>query len=129
LSHTWVDHKINYDCWRNCIRELQADWAAYVIPSTVILAANGAFLAVQSVDQGDVAATGRTMVRMVSYLSALLNVGRVVASLILAEQHRLSTHRYAEDAVAYLCARAPSKGGVERLAVRFSISAAFFRWG
>ncbi|KAM5534002.1 hypothetical protein V8D89_012322 [Ganoderma adspersum] len=41
----------------------------------------------------------------------------------------MSSHRSTETAITYLCGRALSKGGIERLAVIFSVPAAFFRWG
>ncbi|KAM5534004.1 hypothetical protein V8D89_012324 [Ganoderma adspersum] len=129
LSRTWVDNKVNYDSWRNFVGGLQADWTAYIIPSLIILTANVGFFAIESIDQGGFVATDRTFGQTASYISTFLNIGCVAASLGLAEQHRLSSHRTAEAAVTYLCGRALSKGGVERLAVIFSIPAAFFRWG
>ncbi|PIL23470.1 hypothetical protein GSI_14781 [Ganoderma sinense ZZ0214-1] len=129
LRHTWVDNKINYDHWNHFISELQEDWAASITPSTIILSANVGFLAIQSVDQGGVAAPDRTMAQIISYISTLLSLGNIVACTILSAQHRKSTHRYTENAIAYLCSRALSRRGMENLAVIFSIPAAFFLWG
>ncbi|PIL23469.1 hypothetical protein GSI_14780 [Ganoderma sinense ZZ0214-1] len=129
LSHTWVDNKINYDHWSNFISELQEDWAASITPSTIILSANVGFLAIQSVDLGGNALRDRTMGQIISYISTLLSLGNIVACTILSAQHRKSTHRYSENAIAYLCGRALSRGGMENLAVIFSIPAAFFLWG
>ena len=122
LSRTWVDNKVNYDSWCTFIGGLQADWATYIIPvrrssqplwtiinlfgildhsqSLIILTANVGFLSVQSIDQGGFAAPDdRTFGQTASYISTFLNIGCVAASLILAEQHRPSSHRTAEAAV------------------------------
>ncbi|PIL23451.1 hypothetical protein GSI_14762 [Ganoderma sinense ZZ0214-1] len=129
LSRTWVDNKVNYDTWRTFVGGLQDDWAVCIIPASIVLAANVGFLAVQSIEQGSFAATDQTIGQIASYVSTLLNIGCVAASLMLAGQHHLSDHRSAEAAVKYLCGRALSKGGVERLAIIFSVPATFFRWG
>ncbi|KAM5530241.1 hypothetical protein V8D89_016093 [Ganoderma adspersum] len=131
LSHTWVDNKINYDHWNHFITELQGDWAASITPiiSTIILSANVGFLAIQSIDQNGFESPDRTMGQIISYISTLLSLGNIVACTILSAQHRKSTHRYVENAVAYLCERAPSRPGMEKLAVIFSIPAGFFLWG
>ena len=70
-----------------------------LLQAAIILTANVMFLAVQCIDQGAVIPTDQAISQIASYISTLLNIVCVSASLILAEQHRMSSHRSAETAV------------------------------
>ncbi|KAI0356102.1 hypothetical protein OH77DRAFT_1453865 [Trametes cingulata] len=129
LQEMWLDQKINHQPWRKFIAEIQEDWTASITPSTVILAANVGFLAIQSVDQGGQAAPDRTTGQILSYVSTLLSIGNIIACHILARQHRASSHLYSEDALNYLINRAKEHWQGELLAIVLSIPAAFFIWG
>ncbi|KAI8976720.1 hypothetical protein BD414DRAFT_467138 [Trametes punicea] len=128
IDHMWVDFKINHQPWRKFIREIQENWQDSITPSTVILAVDVGFLAIQSIDQGGNWTGHRSAGQIISYISTLLSIGNIIACTILARQHRSSAHLYAEDALNYLAERASKRWRIEMLAIILSIPTAFFIW-
>ncbi|KAH9941629.1 uncharacterized protein BXZ73DRAFT_9683, partial [Epithele typhae] len=129
LNKAWVNRMVNPQYWRKFIEDTQADWQGSITPTTVILAANLSFLAIQSVDQNGESTPTRSMGQIVSYLSLFLSMGSIFSIAILERQHRHRDHHHAEDAMIYLQPRAMTPRGVEMLAIMFSIPTALFLWG
>ena len=70
---------------------------------TVMLNANVAFLAIQSVDINDVNADlYRSPAQISSYLSVIANVGSIILGLLLMRQNRTKSRQTVNEAVSYL---------------------------
>ena len=69
------------------------------IQDTVILAANMAFLAIQSVDNGGQSTPRRSAAQVASYISIITGLGSILLSLLLIRQNR-SKKNDAEEAVS-----------------------------
>ncbi|KZT69947.1 hypothetical protein DAEQUDRAFT_233105 [Daedalea quercina L-15889] len=126
LENIWVDRTVNYKPWRMFITNLQKDWENSITPATVLLTANVGLLAIQSIDTGH---ADRSMAQIASYISTFLSLGNIILCTVLARQHRLDAHMTAESAATYLDRRTRMRGGLEIVAVSFSLPSALFLWG
>ena len=68
--------------------------------ATVMLNANVAFLAIQSVDVND--DPRRSAAQISSYLSVIANIGSIILGLLLMRQNRTKSKETADEAVSYL---------------------------
>lgn len=113
--------------------------------ATVLLNANVAVLAIQSVDDGG-ADGARTPVQISSYLSIAMSIGSIILGLLLVRQNRTKGKESAPEAVSsahfiksYRCSRAlpvnspsqmrfMSRHSLEILAILYSLPYALLMW-
>ncbi|KAG1776247.1 hypothetical protein EV702DRAFT_1230424 [Suillus placidus] len=121
IRRIWVDETMVQPRWKNFIDRLTTEWGGYTIYSTVMLAVDIGFLAVQSV-QTQIAAT------LLAYLSILCVLGSLVVSLVLAGQVNDSRRRSAEDVATFMLGMSRSMLGLESLALMLSLPFALLIW-
>ncbi|KAG5220286.1 Vacuolar protein sorting-associated protein [Salix suchowensis] len=99
----------------------------FIDESAVLLAANVAFLAIQSVDnvKDD---PRRSPSQIASYLSTLTSVSSMIVGLLLVRQTRTKGRDTAKAAADYLRARQYRVVGHEPLAIMYSLPYAFLMW-
>ncbi|EJF55438.1 hypothetical protein DICSQDRAFT_73976 [Dichomitus squalens LYAD-421 SS1] len=99
LLKSWVESRVNMERWTLLNQELQVDWSAGILPSTVILTADVGFLAIQSVDQ-DVSFTfNRSVGQIASYISIIFTIGYIIACSVLERQRSQALYWYGEKTV------------------------------
>ncbi|KAH9947518.1 hypothetical protein B0H21DRAFT_329202 [Amylocystis lapponica] len=118
IEKVWIDGKVVHRPWSTFITGLQRDWESSMTPSTVLLTANVGFLAIQSVDSST---SFRSAAQIASYISTLCSVGSLLLCTILSRQHRNNAHGTAAEAVQYLARRSQTIGGLQLLAITFSL--------
>ncbi|KAG1765949.1 hypothetical protein EDD22DRAFT_879493 [Suillus occidentalis] len=121
IHRIWVDETMVHPRWKNFIDRLTTEWNGYTIYSTVMLAVDISFLAVQSV-QAQMVAT------LLAYLSILCIIGSLVISLILAGQVNDSRRRSAADVAFFMLGMSRSMLGLESLALMLSLPFALLIW-
>ncbi|KAG1822485.1 uncharacterized protein BJ212DRAFT_1296539 [Suillus subaureus] len=121
IHRIWVDKTIIQLQWKNFIDTLTSEWNGYTIYSTVMLAVDISFLAVQSV-QTQMSAT------LLAYLSTLCILGLLVVSLVLAGQVNDSRQCSAKDVASFMEGMSRSMLGLESLALMLSLPFALLIW-
>ncbi|KAG1732077.1 hypothetical protein EDB19DRAFT_1912261 [Suillus lakei] len=121
IHRIWVDETIVQPRWKNFIDRLTTEWNGYTIYSTVMLAVDISFLAVQSV-QTQMAAT------LLAYLSTLCVMGSLVVSLVLARQVNDNQRRSAEEVATYIKGMSRSMLGLGSLTLMLSLPFALLIW-
>ncbi|KAG1822516.1 uncharacterized protein BJ212DRAFT_809635 [Suillus subaureus] len=121
VHRIWVDETMVQPRWKNFIDRLTTEWNGYTIYSTVMLAVDISFLAVQSV-QTQMAAT------LLTYLSTLCVMGSLVVSLVLAGQVNDSRRRSAEEVASFMVGMSRSMLGLESLALMLSLPFSLLIW-
>ncbi|KAG2135052.1 hypothetical protein BD769DRAFT_449254 [Suillus cothurnatus] len=117
----WVDKTIVQPRWKNFIDTLTTEWNGYTIYSTVMLAVDISFLAVQSVQT-------QMSVTLLAYLSTLCVLGSLVVSLVLAGQVNGSRRRSAKDVASFMEGMSSSMLGLESLALMLCLPFALLIW-
>ena len=104
--------------WVECMKRMSEEWQEFVFfvsssahtctviksnpqQATVMLNANVAFLAIQSVDVD--ADPYRSPAQISSYLSVIANIGSIILGLLLMRQNRTKSKETADEAVSYSC--------------------------
>lgn len=127
LEKMWVDGLMHKAVWLQSIAKLNEEWQEFVLYATVILNANVAFLAIQSID--DSAPPYRSPTQVASYLSIIASIGSIILGLLLVRQNRSKEEGTSDDALRFLSARKHPKLGLETLAIMFSLPYALLMWG
>jgi hypothetical protein len=113
----WVDGIMHASVWLECMKKMSDEWQEFVFfvssslhactvikfnpqQATVMLNANVAFLAIQSVD---VDGPRRSPAQISSYLSVIANIGSIILGLLLMRQNRTKSKETADEAVSYSC--------------------------
>ncbi|KAF9467882.1 hypothetical protein BDZ94DRAFT_913657 [Collybia nuda] len=118
LQETSVDSLVNKPSWLQLKKKLTEEWKDSALFSTVLLNANVAFLAIQSVDQ-----PSRSNAQRASYISVLTSMGAIIFGLLLTRQHQ---HIFN---MKFLANRGVSVLGFETLALMYSLPYVFLMWG
>ncbi|KIK39690.1 hypothetical protein CY34DRAFT_807977 [Suillus luteus UH-Slu-Lm8-n1] len=121
IHRIWVDELVVQPRWKNFIDRLTTEWNGYTIYSTVMLAVDISFLAVQPV-QNQMSAT------LLAYLSTLCVLGSLVVSLVLAGQVNHNRRRSAEDVASFMVGMSRSMLGLESLALILCLPFALLIW-
>jgi len=127
LQNMWVDGIMHQSVWEECVKKMSIEWQEFVFFATVMLNANVAFLAIQSVDVNS--NPHRSPAQISSYLSVVANVGSIVLGLLLMRQNRTKSKDTTADALAFLAARNHRLLGLETLAILYSLPYALLMWG
>ncbi|KAF9051550.1 hypothetical protein BJ165DRAFT_896597 [Panaeolus papilionaceus] len=125
LQKMFVDGLVNKPLFERSMKKLNDEWQEIIIFATVLLNANVAFLAIQSVDVGK---PSRSPIQISCYLSVVASVGCIILSLLLIRQTRNKTRECAAEASEFLYRRSSVAFGVESLAIMYSLPYAFLMW-
>ncbi|EIN05627.1 hypothetical protein PUNSTDRAFT_137726 [Punctularia strigosozonata HHB-11173 SS5] len=148
----WVDKIVHEHAWRKFVEKIQQEWDKFLLPSTVLLSVNVAFLAIPSVDQTnqapnfisiggnstfsnlsnfdfDLASPQRSWAQILSYISTTASIGTIILGMILDRHYRLNHHMSAADASDTLQKRAHPFYGLEVLSILYALPYALLMWG
>ncbi|KAK7016904.1 hypothetical protein R3P38DRAFT_2988241 [Favolaschia claudopus] len=116
--------------WADYIMRLTSEWKELILYATVVLNANVAFLAIQSVDNNGASAPNRSPAQISSYLSILASIGSIVLGLLLTNEHRGWGHASAADAANFMLNRTHPSLTVshETRAILYSLPYALLVW-
>ena len=120
LQNMWVDGIMHRSVWLECMKKMSAEWQEFVFfvssslhactmiksnpqQATVMLNANVAFLAIQSVDVNNNGGPYRSPAQISSYLSVIANIGSIILGLLLMRQNRTKCKETADEAVSCSC--------------------------
>ncbi|KAJ7359250.1 hypothetical protein DFH08DRAFT_406908 [Mycena albidolilacea] len=128
LHAIYADGLIRHSGWSEFVTRLNNEWHEFTICATVILNANVAFLAIQSVDNGGVTSFTRSPTQISSYLSTLTSIGSIIIGLLLVKHYRDRDRAPAADAANFIFYRTHPTLGLETLAVLYSLPYAMLMW-
>ncbi|KAK7433523.1 hypothetical protein VKT23_020747 [Stygiomarasmius scandens] len=136
LDRIWVDRMIHQATWAKFINGMKDEWQELILFGTVLLNANVAFLAIQSIDIGPDGDPQRSPAQIGSYMSVVATLGSIILGLFLARKHRVKPKESAEDAAGFLNTWSPEERGrsevrigLETLAILYSVPYALLMWG
>ncbi|SJK99664.1 uncharacterized protein ARMOST_02972 [Armillaria ostoyae] len=117
--------------WSAFVRKLSTEWQDFVINATVLLNANIAFLAIQSIDESS-SDKGRSPAQIASYVSTVLSIGSIILGLLLLQKYRHHKSRAyntpQEDFLGIQEGDLGARLGLETLAIMFSLPWALLMW-
>ncbi|PBL04175.1 hypothetical protein ARMGADRAFT_979630 [Armillaria gallica] len=128
--HGLLFDRVNKADWSPFIRKLGIEWQEFVINATVLLNANIAFLAIQSIDDSSVD-KGRSPAQIASYVSTIMSVGSIILGLLLLQKYRHKNRVYNTSRWDFLGIQGGDLGeklGIETLAIMFSLPWALLMW-
>ncbi|KAK0193446.1 hypothetical protein F5146DRAFT_1181375 [Armillaria mellea] len=129
LYRVW-DNGVAKADWITLVRKLSTEWQEFVINATVLLNANVAFLAIQSIDASSVD-KGRSPAQIASYVSTILSVGSIILGLLLLQKYRHKNRVYSTLPTEFLGIQQGDLGrrlGMETLAIMYSLPWALLMW-
>ncbi|KAK0192797.1 hypothetical protein F5146DRAFT_1041518 [Armillaria mellea] len=127
LNKIWGDGLVNQTRWAAFIKKLNTDWQDLIINSTVLLNANVAFLAIQSVDDSSDKA-GRSSAQISSYISIIASIGSIILGLLLIRKNRSKESGATTEAWTFLHSQKGKYTGLETLAIMYSLPYALLMW-
>ncbi|KAJ4488647.1 hypothetical protein C8R41DRAFT_836431 [Lentinula lateritia] len=128
LSNLWVDGLVHEAAWADFVGKMNEEWQQLILFNTVLLNANVAFLAIQSIDNSS-DSPGRSPAQIASFLSIVASFGSIILGLVLARKHRAKAKDTAEDAAKFLNSWERDRLGVASLAILYSVPYALLLWG
>ncbi|KAJ3853643.1 hypothetical protein EV368DRAFT_13979, partial [Lentinula lateritia] len=128
LSNLWVDGLVHEAAWADFVGKMNDEWQQLILFNTVLLNANVAFLAIQSIDNSS-DSPGRSPAQIASFLSIVASFGSIILGLVLARKHRAKAKDTAEDAAKFLNSWERDRLGVASLAILYSVPYALLLWG
>ncbi|KAL0064131.1 hypothetical protein AAF712_008991 [Marasmius tenuissimus] len=128
LGKIWVDRCIHKEVWNKFISNMNSEWQELILFGTVLLNANVAFLAIQSVDEATYN-PHRSPAQVLSFLSVVSSIGSVIIGLMLARKNKVKHKEGASDAAIFLNSFEGERLGLETLAILYSVPYAFLMWG
>lgn len=127
LERIWVDDIVHEPTWKVLINKFNKQWEEFILFATVMLNANMALLAIQSIDE--VTPPFRSPTQIASYLSVVASIGSILLGLLLIKMNRIRLTETAPDALRFLDERVSKVVGLEMLAILYSLPFAFLMWG
>ncbi|KAI0306292.1 hypothetical protein B0F90DRAFT_1814217 [Multifurca ochricompacta] len=124
LQKVWTDEIIVEVIWKEFMQKLVSEWTELVLYSTVMLATNVAFLAIQGISTGTTASPAQ----IASSVSLVFSVGSIITGLLLIRRNRTVMTQDPKTACKYLSARENRFVGLEGLAIIFSLTYALLMW-
>ncbi|KAG9218597.1 hypothetical protein CCMSSC00406_0001289 [Pleurotus cornucopiae] len=88
LDDIFINKQVAIEPWRQFMRNLHAEWQDFILNSAVLLAANVAFLAIQSIDGNKDRPEFRSPPQIASYVSTLMSISSIFAGLLLVHNTR-----------------------------------------
>ncbi|KIY66685.1 hypothetical protein CYLTODRAFT_411681 [Cylindrobasidium torrendii FP15055 ss-10] len=127
IQKIWVDGIINDAVFGSFIEKLTNEWQEFILFGTVLLNANVAFLAIQSVDEGT-ANPHRSAAQLASYLSVVTVMGSIIIGLLLVRQNRSKVKESSAEALQFMNSQKHNMLGAETLAIVYSLPYALLMW-
>ncbi|KAF8889708.1 hypothetical protein BD779DRAFT_1520584 [Infundibulicybe gibba] len=124
-SAMWVDRMMWHTAWSQFIRKLNDEWQELTLYATVLLNANVAFLAIQSIDRA--LNEPRSPIQITSYVSTIISIASILLGLLLVRHYRTKAKANSDDAATFLIQRHPTLG-LEALAIMYSLPYALLMW-
>ncbi|KAG9220617.1 hypothetical protein CCMSSC00406_0003716 [Pleurotus cornucopiae] len=87
LRGAYVDRMVNETHVNQVVSRLIIEWQDFILIAAVLLNANVALLAIQSVDNGESHGI-RSPIQIASYMSIAWSIGSIIAGLLLVRQNR-----------------------------------------
>ncbi|KAF5311161.1 hypothetical protein D9619_008038 [Psilocybe cf. subviscida] len=128
LQKMWVDKVLHKAVWEETLKKFSTEWQELVTSAAILLNANVAFLAIQSVDN-QVVPSARSWAQIISYASVVANVGGMILGLLLIRQYRNIRQETSDHVHQFLREHDSNILGLEALAVMFSLPYALLMWG
>ncbi|KAH9958307.1 hypothetical protein BC827DRAFT_1220437 [Russula dissimulans] len=129
LRKVWADEIIIEDVWRKFMQRLVSEWEEFVLYSTVMLATNVAFLAIQAVIIVPTSGwINPSAPQIASSISLLFSIGSIITGLLLIRRNRTMAVQGAEKARDYLSGMKKPVVHLEPLAIIFSLTYALLMW-
>ncbi|KAF9010175.1 hypothetical protein BDQ17DRAFT_1004707 [Cyathus striatus] len=121
LKEMSVDSLVNEPSWVHILKKLTDEWKEFTLYATVVLTANVAFLAIQSIDEA-APPGGRTGIQRASYFSIITSIGAIILGLSLVRQHHVVLK------MDFLANRSVTSLGLETLALMYSLPYGLLMW-
>ncbi|KAF8142196.1 hypothetical protein K438DRAFT_1995309 [Mycena galopus ATCC 62051] len=129
LHATTTDQMIRPRLWSDFVVGLNSEWREFIVYATVVLNANVAFLAIQSVDNNGITVDNRSAAQISSYLSMLMSIGSIFCGLMLVKMHRNRDRNSPWDAAAFIFFnRKDPVLSLETVVAMYSLPGAPFMW-
>ncbi|KAH9005403.1 hypothetical protein EDB86DRAFT_2825063 [Lactarius hatsudake] len=142
LQKVWTDEIVVEALWREFMQKLVSEWAEFVLYSTVMLAANVAFLAIPGViipppypnppGPNDPPSPNPWIkpspAQIISSISLVFSVGSIITGLLLIRRNRTMMTKDPKSAWYYLHGMNWPIVGLEPLAIVFSLTYALLMW-
>jgi len=109
------------------MKKVTEEWREFILYSTVLLNANVAFLAINSVDINRNPYRSHTQIS--SYCSISASIGSIILGLILVRQNQTKHRETASEVQIFLKSWTHPWLGLETLAIMFSLPYALLMWG
>ncbi|KAK0434279.1 hypothetical protein EV421DRAFT_1992243 [Armillaria borealis] len=116
--------------WSAFIRKLSTEWQEFIINATVLLNANIAFLAIQSIDESS-SDKGHSPVQIASYVSTIVSIGSISLGLLLLQRYRHKNCVYTTLQWEFLGIQEGDLGeklSLETLAIMYSLPWVLLMW-
>ncbi|KAK0237922.1 hypothetical protein EDD85DRAFT_832343 [Armillaria nabsnona] len=127
LERIWGDGIVSKVSWTIFIEKLNTEWQEFILYSTVLLNANVAFLAIQSVDESS-DNPGRSPAQISSYISIIASIGSIILGLLLIRKNRSKARDSSQEAWLFLRSQKRNKTGLETLAILYGLPYALLMW-
>ncbi|KAI0263352.1 hypothetical protein BC834DRAFT_886873 [Gloeopeniophorella convolvens] len=136
LKKLWTDKIVIEAFWKEFVQRLVSEWLEFVLYSTVMLAANVAFLAIQGVilvpsdNPGPSNWIKPSPAQVLSSISLVFSIGSVITGLLLVRHNRTMMLQEPKVASEYLEKKQIRYLGLglEPLAIIFSLTYALLMW-
>ncbi|KAH8989164.1 hypothetical protein EDB86DRAFT_3104520 [Lactarius hatsudake] len=134
LEKVWTDEIIVEALWREFMQKLVSEWTEFVLYSTVMLAANVAFLAIPGVIVSPPYPPNRntwiepSLAQITSSISLVFSIGSIITGLLLIRRNRTMMTKDPKIACYYLRGMKKHWFGLEPLAIVFSLTYALLMW-
>ncbi|KAK0452419.1 hypothetical protein EV421DRAFT_1768788 [Armillaria borealis] len=127
LERIWGDGIVSKVSWTIFIEKLNTEWQEFILYSTVLLNANVAFIAIQSVDDSS-DHPGRSPAQISSYISIIASIGSIILGLLLIRKNRSKARDSSQEAWLFLRSQKRNKTGLETLAILYGLPYALLMW-
>ncbi|KAF9565914.1 hypothetical protein CPC08DRAFT_144078 [Agrocybe pediades] len=126
LQSVSIDGVIRDFVLRDLMQRMNDEWERIILFGTVVLNANVAFLAIQSVDNNDSNDPHRLPAQVLSYLSVIASVGSIFLGLLLSRPFKVKAKKSQDEMQFHV---ASSRHSLEVLAILYSSPYALLIWG
>ncbi|KAH9071181.1 hypothetical protein EDB83DRAFT_320689 [Lactarius deliciosus] len=134
LEKVWTDKIVVEALWKEFMQKLVSEWTEFVLYSTVMLAANVAFLAIPGVivapqnTSSPNAWIKPSPAQIASSISLVFSIGSIITGLLLIRRNRTMMTKAPKSAWYYLYGMSWPVVGLEPLAIVFSLTYALLMW-
>ncbi|KAH9020473.1 hypothetical protein EDB85DRAFT_522627 [Lactarius pseudohatsudake] len=134
LEKVWTDKIVVQALWKEFMQKLVSEWTEFVLYSTVMLAANVAFLAIPGVivvpqdTSSPNAWIKPSPAQIASSISLVFSIGSIITGLLLIRRNRTMMTKAPKSAWYYLYGMSWPVVGLEPLAIIFSLTYALLMW-